>query len=66
MTSIKSRENIVLENIEDINKEVVDFFTELLSKDQSLDSRQQDTLMNYIPQVISDNQNPILYKPIMN
>ncbi|XP_059070772.1 uncharacterized protein LOC131860384 [Cryptomeria japonica] len=39
VTSIKNRNNEVLNELEEINKEVVDFFIELLSKNQDLDSQ---------------------------
>lgn len=65
VTSIKNRENVVLDKVEDISKEAVDFFTELLTKNQRLDFWHQDTLLENIPHVISNNQNQILCKPIL-
>ncbi|XP_057823837.2 uncharacterized protein LOC131036058 [Cryptomeria japonica] len=65
VTAIKNRANIILDKLEDINKEAMDFFSELLSKRQILDSQHQDTLLNNIPKVILDNHSQVLCKLIL-
>lgn len=56
---------MLLDKVEDINKELVEFFSDLLTKDPSLNTLQQDQLLEDIPSVISDSQNQALCRPIL-
>ncbi|XP_059073688.1 uncharacterized protein LOC131874365 [Cryptomeria japonica] len=64
ITTILNSENVVLDKVEDINKEVVDLFLSLLSKDNESNVEQQQEGLNVIPKLITATQNQALMKPI--
>ncbi|XP_059070613.1 uncharacterized protein LOC131068907 [Cryptomeria japonica] len=55
--SILNKENAELDKMDDINKEAVDFFLSLLSKDKDPELEQQQEGLNVIPKLITDAQN---------
>ncbi|XP_059066322.1 uncharacterized protein LOC131857643 [Cryptomeria japonica] len=64
ITTILNRENVVLDKVDDINKEAVEFFLTLLSKDNDPKLEKQQEGLNVIPELITDAQNQSLMKPI--
>lgn len=64
VTSIRSEDNSILDKVEEINKAAVEFLSELLKQNDSLNISQQNRLLENIPKVITESQNQMLCKPI--